>query len=47
MDRKEGYRRMITILICVISAGCCEGWLDVYFNVSNNDIVKNEAIILM
>ena len=38
---------MITILLCVISAGCSEGWLDEYFNVSNNNIVKNEAIILM
>ena len=38
---------MITILLCVIFVGCCEGWLDEYFDVSNNDIVKNEAIILM
>lgn len=48
MDQEEGNRRMIRrmfmIVLCLTLSASCEGWLDEYFNVSDNEIVKNEAI---
>ena len=38
---------MFAILLGLVSLGCCECWLDEYFNVTNNEIVKNEAVTLL